>query len=257
MLTMGDAVTVSNLPPGLDAYAGYENGNWQTMGELAARFPGKRLLGISVFLADVGQVLDIERFDATPDQAPAYWKMRRAAGVTRPGFYASISVMPEVVNALSNASITRVEYRLWSAHYQHGEHICGPNTCNYNANVQRVETPQCDGTQWTNNGGSWDESLLADGFFTDRPAPPPPPPPPPTDPLQEAIRMLPAITTNSSDSHRVREVQALLTFQGFPTAIDGGFGPITTDHVLRFQRSRGLAADGVVGPLTWASLVGS
>jgi hypothetical protein len=172
VLKMGDAVTVSNLPPGLDAYAGYENGLYQTMDQLAARFPGKRLLGISVFLADVGQFLDVERYDATPDQASAYWHMRRAAGVTRPGMYASISVMPDVVNALSNAGITRTEYRLWSAHYQFGEHICGPSTCNYNANVQRVETPWCDGTQWTNNGGLWDTSLLLDDFFiegVDRP----------------------------------------------------------------------------------------
>ncbi len=36
---------------------------------------------------------------------------------------------------------------------------------------------------------------------------------------------------------------------------DGIFGPITRNAVLRFQRTRGLEADGIVGPLTWGRLM--
>lgn len=38
--------------------------------------------------------------------------------------------------------------------------------------------------------------------------------------------------------------------------IDGIFGPVTKKAVQEFQVGAGLAADGVVGPLTWAALGG-
>jgi peptidoglycan hydrolase-like protein with peptidoglycan-binding domain len=40
----------------------------------------------------------------------------------------------------------------------------------------------------------------------------------------------------------------------FSGAFDGEFGPITHDNVVRYQRSRGLEADGICGPITWEAL---
>jgi len=36
---------------------------------------------------------------------------------------------------------------------------------------------------------------------------------------------------------------------------DGHFGPQTEKHVIRFQLSNGLTADGIVGSQTWTLLV--
>lgn len=52
-----------------------------------------------------------------------------------------------------------------------------------------------------------------------------------------------------------RKVQEWLCLRDFKVATDGAFGPVS-EHALRlFQRSQGLAEDGVAGPLTFRALV--
>jgi peptidoglycan hydrolase-like protein with peptidoglycan-binding domain len=46
--------------------------------------------------------------------------------------------------------------------------------------------------------------------------------------------------------HDVKELQSYLTLAGFPTGVDGGFGPATRHQVVLFQEANGLPADGVV-----------
>jgi peptidoglycan hydrolase-like protein with peptidoglycan-binding domain len=58
-----------------------------------------------------------------------------------------------------------------------------------------------------------------------------------------------------STGEDVRTVQYLVTAQGHPTAVDGVFGPATQAAVQAFQSSRGLGADGIVGPQTWPQLI--
>ena len=53
----------------------------------------------------------------------------------------------------------------------------------------------------------------------------------------------------------VRPLQRLLGARGHAVAVDGSFGPNTEAAVKAFQRSSGLAADGIVGPQTWSRLV--
>lgn len=54
----------------------------------------------------------------------------------------------------------------------------------------------------------------------------------------------------------VSDAQCLLIRKGYTSvgAIDGIFGDRTDAAVRAFQRSRGLVADGIVGPRTWAAL---
>jgi peptidoglycan hydrolase-like protein with peptidoglycan-binding domain len=53
----------------------------------------------------------------------------------------------------------------------------------------------------------------------------------------------------------VRPLQQLLRARNHPVAVDGIFGPKTESAVKAFQQSKGLAADGIVGPNTWPKLV--
>ena len=58
-----------------------------------------------------------------------------------------------------------------------------------------------------------------------------------------------------STGEDVKTVQYLVTAHGHPTGVDGDFGPATKAAVRAFQSSRGLSADGVVGPQTWPQLI--
>ena len=61
-----------------------------------------------------------------------------------------------------------------------------------------------------------------------------------------------AVTVQSgSKGDAVRAAQYRLA-----VTVDGVFGSDTKSAVVNFQKSKGLSADGVVGPNTWAALVG-
>lgn len=59
------------------------------------------------------------------------------------------------------------------------------------------------------------------------------------------------ITTTGED---VRDVQRELAVRGLLVEPDGAFGPLTDAAVRRYQASRGLDDDGIVGPLTRTAL---
>ncbi|PWS44959.1 metalloendopeptidase, partial [Streptomyces sp. ZEA17I] len=50
-------------------------------------------------------------------------------------------------------------------------------------------------------------------------------------------------------------IQHLMNQRGYGLVVDGAYGSVSADAVKRFQRSKGLAADGQVGPATWPVLV--
>jgi hypothetical protein len=167
-ISMADSVNpqaLLGLPSYITAFAGYDDGNWPDYQAIANAHPGAHLVELTVWLANRGLGLDVEPGDATITQAPVYVTERHQAGITLPVVYCPASWSQQVLDAIAAAGIPRSSWRLLSAHYGIGQHICGPGACQY---------PQADGTQWIDHG-TWDESLLSDDFFTaSLPAPPKP-----------------------------------------------------------------------------------
>jgi Putative peptidoglycan binding domain len=63
------------------------------------------------------------------------------------------------------------------------------------------------------------------------------------------------VVKSGSNGHPIKTLQHLLRARGQNVVVDGEFGPRTEAAVKTFQASHGLAADGIVGPLTWAAVV--
>ena len=63
------------------------------------------------------------------------------------------------------------------------------------------------------------------------------------------------VVKRGSNGHPIKTLQYLLRAHGHTVVVDGVFGSITEALVKGFQAGHGLAADGIVGPMTWAALV--
>lgn len=108
---MYDSVDVLTLPAGADLYAGYDDGAWPDAPAIAARFPGARVLRVTTDPADnLGDVLDVERGDARPQDLPGWVKRRRSGLVSWPWGYCNASTWPAARQACIDA---RVAEPLW------------------------------------------------------------------------------------------------------------------------------------------------
>lgn len=161
-LTMYDSVNIAEIPADAKAVAGYVNGRWPTYPKLAKRWPNAERLSIAVSAAADADCLDVERYDATPEQAPAWVKRQQARGVHRPAVYSSVSEMAQVQAALTRAGIKRREVRLFTAHYNGKPHLCTA-ACGFGF------TGRADATQYTDKalGRSLDASYCAPSFFAE------------------------------------------------------------------------------------------
>ena len=73
-------------------------------------------------------------------------------------------------------------------------------------------------------------------------------------PSRETTKRTEPVLRLGDDGAAVKRLQKALAAAGHEVGSDGAFGPQTDRAVRAFQAKRGLAADGVVGPATWAAL---
>lgn len=112
--TMFDAVNPANLPEGGDLYAGYTDGRYVNVEAIKARFPGKRVVTISVNGSTDADVLDVEAGNIKPENAPA-WVMRQRARGGDPTVYCPVSLWWTVHLAFVTAGVNPPHW--WVAHY--------------------------------------------------------------------------------------------------------------------------------------------
>ena len=223
MRACADSVTVMNLPEGLGLYGAYVNGMYQNYAECKARFPSATVIGISVNSAPIGDCLDVEQYDAQPNQAVQWVQQRRAAGHGGPLVYCSESTWPEVAIQFDNARVAQPGY--WIAGY--------PGS---------VGTGQlyvgAEGHQFIDHG-SWDESVFVDFLPGIDPAPVPDlPPNVPVTTTYKENQML-ARNTAGNGYWAVRPDGSTYAFDGAPY-----LGP--APH-YRAEWGIGTAANPIVG----------
>lgn len=247
MITMYDSVDLSQVPANAQAVAVYVDGRFANVAQARARFPKAHILSIAVFARDDADCLDIERGNATPDQAAGWAARQFARGLKRPCLYASASVMQVILESVSAAGISRDALRLWSAHYTMKSHVCGPRSC-------REMTRDADGTQWTDRalGRNLDQSLLRDDFFGD----------PAVSTVFETVTVrLPDLKPGMTDAFLphwyIRRLQLVLSgiYGLYKGAIDGIYGNATMTAVKALQGHLGLIPDGICGKSTWSQVI--
>lgn len=105
MRTGADDIVAQNVPD-VDVPMGYDDGSWPDADALQQRFPGKRVWRITVRATDnEGDVLDVEKGDASPGEAPGWVYRRRLAGHGGPAVYCDVSTWPVCRQAFTASQV--------------------------------------------------------------------------------------------------------------------------------------------------------
>lgn len=160
MRTMYDSITAADIPATATIVGGYVNGTFQWSAADWARFPNAVHVRFATRAGvNDGNVLDIERGDATPAEAPGWVTMRRAAGID-PSVYCNTSDWPAVRAAFAAAGVPEPHYMV--AHYDGVANIPAGAVAK-----QYINDPA--------SGGHYDLTCVADHWPGIDPTPPTPP----------------------------------------------------------------------------------
>jgi hypothetical protein len=134
--TMYDSTEPAAIPPDAEIVAGYVDGSYRWSDADWNRFATSVKVGIATQPStNEGTVLDVELGDATPEQAPAWIRMRQADGVPQPTIYCGLSAVGRVREACKG-----LLYWLWVADW-----TGSPHPVSYAAAVQYANSAQAGG----------------------------------------------------------------------------------------------------------------
>jgi hypothetical protein len=162
MLDATDMAVLSGQTP--DALAGYVTGphsSFPTYDPMVRENPRlaaqHRIISIAPQPFLPGRCLDMEPQDAIVQQFPGWHATHFVGGGFKAVAYTMASMMQGLINVLSQAGLSN-DVWLWSAHYTHTPHVCGPGTCGF---------PQAHMTQWTDrfDGRNLDASEVPPEVF--------------------------------------------------------------------------------------------
>lgn len=224
--------------------AGYINGLYKWSAAEWDLFPHSTHVQISITASeDAGDVLDVEKGDASPQEAAGWIERRKQSGLWRPTIYCARSVIPAVRQA-TGRYVLGTDYDIWVADWTgkpHGVTAPGPGVPAVCAAVQYASTAK------------YDVSIVNDDGWPHRTAAKPAPPKAtaPTWPKGMVLKQ-------GMSGGPVEVLQTALNGTGLygvrNIAVDGVYGVQTVTSVRNFQAHEGLAVDGVAGPLTRAKL---
>jgi hypothetical protein len=158
------AAGIARAFPGAALVAGYVDGDYAWSQADWGLFPGADHVLVSVRAADgVGDVLDVENGDATPEQTAGWITARKAAGLYRPTVYCDLETVP-AVRAGTGSYILGVDYDIWVASYDGSQDAPG---------VPGLPPAEFAAKQYESTAG-WDLSAVYDDGWPHRKAPAPP-----------------------------------------------------------------------------------
>lgn len=192
--TMGDATVAEYLPEGLDMYAGYVDGRYQSFNAIRSRFPGKLVVPIAT--QESGNVGTV--FDGPPDNGSwsgvVGWVVRARRRGVDPTVYTSGGEWANGVQEFNQMGVAQPHW--WIASW------------NGHADIPAGAVAH----QYENVGDHYDLSAVADYWPGIDPAPsrppaPPPPAPPPvqTGPTPAQLALLAAQAFEEDDVIMVHE----------------------------------------------------
>jgi len=172
MTTMYDGINslaagIARAFPQAAKVAGYADGLYAWTQAEWDLFPHADHVKIAVRAStNAGDVLDVERGDATPDGTAGWIAMRKAAGLYRPTIYCSLSVVP-AVRAGTGKYILGKDYDIWVADYNGTGGKAPPP-------VPGLPAASWAAWQYESTAG-WDASVVYDAGWPHRTPPPPAP----------------------------------------------------------------------------------
>jgi hypothetical protein len=236
-----DGVNAEMVPAGADGYMGYIDGLYRSFEDLKLKFPLAKHLAIAVNPADnAADVLDVEKGDATPSDAPGWVVRRRRSGHKFPTVYCAEGNWEAVKAAFAEAHVPEPFYII--AAYP-GDGATVPEGA--------------VGHQFVDHGG-YDESVFLASYpplENGHPAPWPPvdhgstPAPARAVPIDVNVVLKP----KSTGPDIALLIKALGT-KGIHVLPTRTYDEALFKAVFKFQTKAGIHRDGLCGPQTWHAL---